>query len=108
MISTTIAITALPAKLPRQPMTPESATNPPPPTMSAVRYAATRIEFTGPTYSGGVAWMVKASTARSCVAEAMAKMAMIVQNAGPAFSGITASVAMQMAIARTAVAIQRR
>ena len=37
MISTMIAMTPLTAKLPLHPMTPESATNPPPPTMSAVR-----------------------------------------------------------------------
>ena len=76
--------------------------------MSAARYAATRIELTGPTSSGGVARIVKASTARSCVAEAIAKIVMITQKVGPITSGIAESTAIQIAMARTAVTIQRR
>lgn len=105
---TMTAIAALVAKLPRQPITLESATSPPPPTINAVRYAATRIEFTGPTNSTGVARIVNASTAMSCVAEAIAKIVMMVQNGVPKFSGIAAIAIMQIAIASTAVAIHRR
>ena len=76
--------------------------------MIAMRYAITRIEFTGPSISGGVMRMVNASMAMSCVADATVKIAIRTQNHAAIVSGSVAYAVRISNIVATAQAIQRR
>ena len=75
---------------------------------TAARYATTRMEFTGPSISGGVMRMVKASMAMSCVAEAIVKMVIRTQNHAAIVSRSVAKAARISSITATAPMIQRR